>query len=127
MFFVFGDAAPSFEVYAFHQLCCDVVFAFQEDHKQANQALCKLYVGESLAEKKHDEIRNMILSYVLNFNDTESHYSMQSQNSPRHVIFYSQIINFIKQDLLEAGDEFVKKFNERIIECCKKYDFNTSG
>lgn len=87
----------------------------------------KLYVAESLNDKLYDQITNAILTYVLNFNDSESHYNLQSQNSPKSIIFYAQLINFIKQDLLEAGAQFTQKFNEKIIKCFQKYDFNTAG
>jgi len=76
------EAVLSFETYSLHQLCCDVMFAFQEDYKQAYQTLQKLYVGGSLAGKLHDEIANAVLTYAINLNDNERHYNLQSQNSP---------------------------------------------
>ena len=59
-----------------HQLCCDVMFAFQENHKMAAQNLLKLYVGEALQASHQETIVNSIMTYVLNFHDNESHYSL---------------------------------------------------
>ena len=42
------DEVLGFEVYSLHQLCCDVLFAFQEDYKQAYITLMNLYVDDSL-------------------------------------------------------------------------------
>lgn len=68
-----------------------------------------------------------VLTYILNLTDSERHYNLQSQNSPQKIVFYAQLINITKQDLLEAGDEFMSRFNAKLISACQKYDFNTSG
>jgi len=64
-----------------------MIFAFQENHKMAAQHLLKVYRGDSLNHT--DAIINALLTYVLNQNDIDYNYAMQSQNSPKPVVFYS--------------------------------------
>lgn len=87
----------------------------------AAQHLLKVYRAESL---NHTEgIINALLSFVLNQNDIDYHYSLQSQNSPKPVVFYSQIANIVSQDLMEKGEAFKNRIEERALQMLAKYEF----
>jgi hypothetical protein len=70
---VFEPDFEEFEKFALHQAICDLIFAFQENHKLAASNLKNVFGVE-----KNDEIIEGVFTYLLN-----------DKNSPKPVIFFS--------------------------------------
>lgn len=88
----FGDDFPKFML---HQLVCDMMFAFQENHKMAAQTILKMHVGPSLSSELQQSIVSSLVSYLCNYHDGDCHPNLQSQNSPKPPVFYAQMFGIL--------------------------------
>jgi len=114
----------SFVEYSLTTLCCDMLHAFQQNHKMAAQSIHKMYIGESLKDKHLDLVISALFSYIVSFHDQEG-YGAPGQDSPKPIIFYTQVANIISQDLFEAGKDFIEKLESRIIAIIDKHSFSS--
>lgn len=87
-----------FEHYVLHQVCCDLIWAFQQNHKMTAQTLQGVFVGQTLSEAHQETIVSAIFSFLLNKN----------LGLTKPIIHYAQIANI----LIQEGD-FRLKFEDK--------------
>ena len=101
----------AFTSYMLHQVCCDVILAFQQSHKLTASNLTTLYVGENLKGQLVQSILQALMTQIVNLD-------LSSQVLP--IIHYAQICNL----LIKETPELHQQVNQMTLNMIKDFEFD---
>ena len=101
----------AFTSYMLHQVCCDVILAFQQSHKLTASNLTTLYVGDNLKGQLVQSILQALMTQIVNLD-------LSSQVLP--IIHYAQICNL----LIKETPELHQQVNQMTLNMIKDFEFD---